>query len=73
MAGDEHRHFSGVAAGALVGWALSATLVTVLTGVSNPPPTASRCHGPYLVLAAARSTARPAVALPAACAPCPGS
>ncbi|MFE2580103.1 FtsX-like permease family protein [Streptomyces sp. NPDC059378] len=66
---------TGLAAGALIGWALSQMLVKVLTGVFDPPPATLAVPGVYLaltglaavtaVLAAAlngiRSSRRPAV------------
>ncbi|MET8857325.1 ABC transporter permease [Streptomyces sp. NPDC004579] len=66
---------TGLATGALIGWALSQMLVKVLTGVFDPPPAGLAVPGAYLVLtgvaaltavlAAAlngiRSTRRPAV------------
>ncbi|GAQ51855.1 ABC transporter permease [Streptomyces acidiscabies] len=65
----------GLAGGTLIGWALSQMLVTVLTGVFDPPPASLSVPGTYLaltataavaaILAAAlngiRSTRRPAV------------
>ncbi|MFD8733991.1 FtsX-like permease family protein [Streptomyces sp. NPDC059618] len=66
---------TGLATGALIGWALSQMLVKVLTGVFDPPPATLAVPGAYLaltgiaavtaVLAAAlngiRSSRRPAV------------
>ncbi|MFB7330896.1 FtsX-like permease family protein [Streptomyces adustus] len=66
---------TGLAAGTLIGWALSQMLVKVLTGVFDPPPATLAVPGAYLtltglaavtaVLAAAlngiRSSRRPAV------------
>ncbi|MER5599450.1 ABC transporter permease [Streptomyces sp. NPDC002265] len=66
---------TGLATGALIGWALSQMLVKVLTGVFDPPPATLAVPGTYLaltglaavtaVLAAAlngiRSSRRPAV------------
>ena len=45
---------AGVLAGGVLGWALSRMLIAVLTGVFDPPPTASTVPWPYLgvVLAA---------------------
>lgn len=40
----------GLAAGAMLGWAMSQMLVTVLTGVFDPPPAALSVPWPYLVL-----------------------
>ncbi|MGW1916554.1 FtsX-like permease family protein [Streptomyces sp. NPDC002076] len=40
----------GLAGGALIGWALSEMLVTVLTGVFDPPPASLSVPGSYLVL-----------------------
>nr|WP_256216064.1 ABC transporter permease [Streptomyces sp. Ag109_O5-10] len=40
----------GLAGGARIGWALSETLVKVLTGVFDPPPAALSIPGAYLAL-----------------------
>ncbi|HEV7146167.1 MAG TPA: FtsX-like permease family protein [Pedococcus sp.] len=40
----------GLIGGALIGWALSAVLVKVLTGVFDPPPSAMALPWPYLTL-----------------------
>ena len=40
----------GVVAGALLGWAVAATLVKLLTHVFDPPPAAASVPWPYLVL-----------------------
>jgi len=42
----------GLAAGAVLGWALSRTLVAVLTGVFDPPPTALAVPWTYLAATA---------------------
>jgi putative ABC transport system permease protein len=66
---------AGLAGGALIAWGLSRMLVTVLTGVFDPPPATIAVPWTYLTvtvtailaaitlatLAAARSSARPAV------------
>ncbi|MGW0970749.1 FtsX-like permease family protein [Streptomyces sp. NPDC002516] len=41
---------TGLATGALIGWALSQMLVKVLTGVFDPPPAALAVPGAYLAL-----------------------
>ncbi|MFI0966594.1 FtsX-like permease family protein [Streptomyces sp. NPDC021080] len=41
---------TGLAAGTLIGWALSQMLVKVLTGVFDPPPTTLAVPGAYLAL-----------------------
>jgi putative ABC transport system permease protein len=38
----------GLAAGAVTGWAVSAMLVAVLTGVFDPPPASITVPWPYL-------------------------
>ncbi|MFF4902471.1 FtsX-like permease family protein [Streptomyces sp. NPDC001068] len=47
----------GLAGGALIGWALSEMLVTVLTGVFDPPPAALSIPGGYLALTGAAAVA----------------
>ena len=44
---------TGLAAGAAIGWGLSRMLVTVLTGVFDPPPAALAVPWPYLAVLAA--------------------
>ncbi|MFG2881552.1 FtsX-like permease family protein [Streptomyces sp. NPDC048297] len=47
----------GLTGGALIGWALSQMLVTVLAGVFDPPPAALSVPGAYLALTAAAAVA----------------
>ncbi|GAA2465641.1 ABC transporter permease [Streptomyces mauvecolor] len=57
----------GLTGGAVIGWALSQMLVTVLTGVFDPPPAALTVPWPYLALTvAAAALAITAAALNAA-------
>ncbi|MFJ9817708.1 FtsX-like permease family protein [Streptomyces sp. NPDC101151] len=48
---------TGLAGGALIGWALSEMLVKVLTGVFDPPPAALAVPGGYLSLTALAAAA----------------
>jgi putative ABC transport system permease protein len=48
---------AGITAGAAAGWALSAMLIAVLSGVFDPPPAAPAIPGPYLALLLAASVA----------------
>ncbi|MFE2282976.1 FtsX-like permease family protein [Streptomyces sp. NPDC059443] len=47
----------GLAGGALIGWSLSRMLVTVLTGVFDPPPASIAVPWAYLVLTTAATVA----------------
>ncbi|MFJ7244315.1 ABC transporter permease [Kitasatospora sp. NPDC098652] len=48
---------AGLAGGALIAWPLAHMLVTVLTGVFDPPPSTVAVPWPYLALTAASATA----------------
>ncbi|MEV7182281.1 ABC transporter permease [Kitasatospora sp. NPDC093679] len=52
----------GLVGGALIGWALSRMLVTVLTGVFDPPPSAIAVPWTYLALTVGTAVAAIAVA-----------